>query len=129
MKDENVSTMKKKSKTIQVYVENNLEYSDSSEATLEHEKQEPIKSEAPKVPRSTRERQPPAWHSDYVIEINVAYCLLTENEKLSTFHETLNSSDIALWMTVMQEEIEALHKNKTWKLIPLLHKRKVIGNK
>ncbi|KAH9686777.1 Integrase catalytic domain-containing protein [Citrus sinensis] len=29
----------------------------------------------------------------------------------------------------MQEEIEALHKNKTWELIPLPHGRKVIGNK
>ena len=32
-------------------------------------------------------------------------------------------------MTAMQEEIEALHKNKTWELVPLPHGRKVIGNK
>ena len=30
-------------------------------------------------------------------------------------------------MTAIQEEIEALHKNKTWKLVPLPHGRKVIG--
>ncbi|KAH9660405.1 hypothetical protein KPL70_024186 [Citrus sinensis] len=29
----------------------------------------------------------------------------------------------------MQEEIEALHKNKTWELVPLPHERKAIGNK
>ena len=29
----------------------------------------------------------------------------------------------------MQEEIEALHKNKTWELVPLPHRRKAIGNK
>ena len=52
-------------------------------------------------------------HSDYVTEINVAYYFLTEDKEPSNFHETLNSSDVALWMTVMQEKIEALHKNKT----------------
>ena len=69
------------------------------------------------------------WHLEYVIKINVAYCLLTDNGEPSTLHETLNSSDVTLWMTVMHEEIETLHKNKTWKLVPLLHRRKVIGNK
>ena len=29
----------------------------------------------------------------------------------------------------MQEEIETLHKNKTWELVSLLHGRKAIGNK
>ena len=28
----------------------------------------------------------------------------------------------------MHDEIEALHKNKTWKLVPLSHTRKGIGN-
>ncbi|KAH9752597.1 hypothetical protein KPL71_014753 [Citrus sinensis] len=90
------------------------------------------------VRRSTRERRPPTWHSEYVTEINVAYyvteinvayCLLTEDGEPSTFHETLNNSDVALWMTAMQEKIEALHKNKTWKLVPLLRGRKAVGNK
>ena len=102
-----------------VYVENNLEDSDSSEAAPEHEEQEPVESEAPEVRRSTRERRPPAWHSEYVTDINVAYCLLTEDGEPSTFHEPLESSDIALWMTVMQKEIEVRHKNKTWELVPL----------
>ncbi|KAH9794327.1 hypothetical protein KPL71_004856 [Citrus sinensis] len=31
--------------------------------------------------------------------------------------------------TPMQEEIETLHKNKTWELVSLLHGRKAIGNK
>ncbi|KAH9647728.1 hypothetical protein KPL70_025300 [Citrus sinensis] len=52
-----------------------------------------------------------------------------QDEEPSTFHEALNSSDIALWMTAMQEEIEALHKNKTWELVPLPRGRKAIGNK
>ncbi|KAH9689185.1 hypothetical protein KPL70_015411 [Citrus sinensis] len=128
-RDEDDSRVKEKSETIPVYVKNNPEDSDSSEAALEHEEQEPVESEAQEVRRSTRERRPPTWHSEYVTEINVAYCLLTEDGEPSTFHEALNSSDVALWMTVMQEEIEALHKNKTWELVPLPRGRKAIGNK
>ncbi|KAH9705857.1 hypothetical protein KPL70_012031 [Citrus sinensis] len=122
-------TVKEKSEIVPVYVENNPEDSDSSEAAPEHEEQEPVESEALEVRRSTRERRPPAWHSEYITEINVAYCLLTEDGEPSTFHEALNSSDVALWMTAMQEEIETLHKNKTWELVPLPHGRKAIGNK
>ena len=79
-----------------VYVENNLEDSDSSKTALEHEEQKPIETEAPEVCRSTLERRPPAWYSEYVTEINVAYCLLTEDGEPSTFHETLESSDVVL---------------------------------
>ena len=32
-------------------------------------------------------------------------------------------------MTAMQEQIEALHKNKTWEVVPLPHEKKAIGNK
>ena len=53
----------------------------------------------------TRERRSPAWHPEYVTEINVAYCLLTEDGEPSTFHEPLESSDVTLWMTAMQEKI------------------------
>ncbi|KAH9672314.1 hypothetical protein KPL70_017673 [Citrus sinensis] len=85
-KDRDDSTVKEKSETVLVYVENNPEDSNSSEAALEHEEQEPVESEAPEVHQPTRERRPP-------------------------------------------EEIEALHKNKTWELIPLPRGRKAIGNK
>ncbi|KAH9678909.1 Integrase catalytic domain-containing protein [Citrus sinensis] len=63
-RDEDDSTVKEKSETIPVYVENNPEDSDSSEAAPEHEEQEPVESEAPEVRRSTRERRPPTWHSE-----------------------------------------------------------------
>ncbi|KAH9760757.1 Integrase catalytic domain-containing protein [Citrus sinensis] len=128
-RDEDGGTTKEKSETVPVYVENNPEDSDSSEAAPEHEEQELVESEALEVRRSTREKRPPAWHSEYVTEINVAYCLLTEDGEPLTFHEALESSNIALWMTAMQEEIEALHKNKTWELIPLPRGRKAIENK
>lgn len=63
------------------------------------------------------------------MESNVAYCLLTEDGEPLTFHEATSGSDVPLWMTAMQEEIEALHKNKTWQLVPLPRGRKAIGNK
>ena len=63
------------------------------------------------------------------MEGNVAYCLLTEDGEPSTFQEATSSSDAHLWIAAMQEEIEALHKNKTWDLVPLPHGRKAIGNK
>ncbi|KAH9802840.1 retrovirus-related pol polyprotein from transposon TNT 1-94-like protein [Citrus sinensis] len=89
-----------------IFIEDQLQRRDEDDNTPEHEEQEPVESEAPKVRRSTRERRPPL-----------------------TFHEALESSDVALWMTAMQEEIEALHKKKTWELVPLPRERKTIGNK
>jgi len=47
------------------------------------------------------------------MEAHVAYCLLTEDGEPTTFQEAFKSQDVSLWMTAMQEEIEALHKNKT----------------
>jgi len=41
----------------------------------------------------------------------------------------MTSSDAAQWMTAMHEEMEALHKNKTWELVTLPQGRKPIGNK
>ncbi|KAG6763303.1 hypothetical protein POTOM_030717 [Populus tomentosa] len=64
----------------------------SSKAAPEHEEQEQIESETPKVRRSTRERRPPAWHSEYVTESNIAYCLLTEDGEPSSFHEAIKST-------------------------------------
>ncbi|KAE8716977.1 cytochrome P450 71A9-like [Hibiscus syriacus] len=86
-------------------------------------------SEAPTTRQSDRVRRRPNWHSDYVIEGNVAYFLLTEDGEPSTYQEAINSSDVSMWMMAMQEEIEALHKNNTWDLMPLPQVRKPIGNK
>ena len=48
-----------------IYVENNPEDSDSSEAVPEHKEQEPVKFEAPKIRRSTSETRSSMWYSDY----------------------------------------------------------------
>ena len=115
------STVKENLETTSVQVENNPEHENvnSSEATPKHEEQESVEAEVPKVHRSTRERRPLAWHSDYVTESNIAYYLLTEDGEPSTFHEATKSLDVSLWMTTMQEEMEALRKKKTWDLVTL----------
>ncbi|KAF2294147.1 hypothetical protein GH714_007901 [Hevea brasiliensis] len=43
--------------------------------------------------------------------------------------EAIKSPYASLRMTTMQEEMEALHGNKTWELVPLPQGRKAIGNK
>ncbi|GJU18155.1 retrovirus-related pol polyprotein from transposon TNT 1-94 [Tanacetum coccineum] len=78
-----------------------LESNDSSEAVPQHEVNETDESQAP----ATQEGEP------------------------STLQEALNNPDASFRKEAMQEEIEALHKNKTWELVPLPGGRKPIGNK
>ncbi|KAL4271938.1 hypothetical protein GQ457_13G028490 [Hibiscus cannabinus] len=122
--EENDGTEKEKPESIQV--EKEFEQRDSFEAEPAHEEPELENSEAPTTRQSDRVRRRPNWHSDYVMEGNVAYCLLTEDGEPSTFQEAMNSSDASEWMAAMQEEIEALHKNNTWDLVPLPQGRKPI---
>ena len=121
------STTKKDSKTIVIQLENNHEKEDSSKATPQNEA--PVEPEIFEVRRSAGETRPPFWHSEYVVQKNVAYYLLTKDGEPSTFHEAIKSLDKSLWMTAMQEEIEALDKNKTWDLVSLPQGRKAIGNR
>ncbi|KAE8660285.1 hypothetical protein F3Y22_tig00116954pilonHSYRG00091 [Hibiscus syriacus] len=93
-----------------IHVEKEFEEGDSSEAEPAHDEQEPDNYEAPTTRQSYRVRRRPNWHSDYVIEGNIAYCLLTEDGEPSTYQEAINSSDASLWMMAMQEEIEAFIK-------------------
>lgn len=84
-----IALKRKKSETVLVYIENNPEYLDSFEVALVHEEQKPVEFEVPEVRRSTYVRRSPVWHSKYIIEDNIAYCILTEDEEPPTFHETL----------------------------------------
>jgi len=58
-----------------------------------------------------------------------AYCLLNEDGEPSTFQEAVSGTNASLWMTAMQEKVEALHKNKIWSLVELPKGRKAIGCK
>ncbi|KAK9109634.1 hypothetical protein Sjap_017694 [Stephania japonica] len=117
------------SETTTVQVECESERKDSSEAVPEHEENEPGEPEVPEPRRSSRTRNAPDWHSEYIMESNVAYCLLTEEGEPSTLQEAMHGSEASRWTAKNAEEIEALHKNKTWELVPLPGGRKPIGNK
>ncbi|GKF11694.1 gag-pol polyprotein, partial [Tanacetum coccineum] len=114
--EESDSTMRE---TTSIQMEKEFQSNDYFEAAPQHEVNETNESQAPATRTINRERRRPGWHSDYVIESNVAYCLLTEEGEPSTLQEALNYLDVSFWKEAMQEEIKALHKNKTWELVPL----------
>ncbi|GJZ19365.1 retrovirus-related pol polyprotein from transposon TNT 1-94 [Tanacetum coccineum] len=115
--------------TTSIQIEKEFQSNDSSEAVPQYEVNETDESQASATRTLNRERSRPGWQADYVMESNVAYCLLTEDEEPSTLQEALNNPDALFWKEAMLEEIEALHKNKTWELVPLPGGRKPIGNK
>ncbi|KAE8675023.1 putative pectinesterase 53 [Hibiscus syriacus] len=78
-----------KSETTQIHVENEVEQGDSSETEPTHDEQEPESSEATTTRQLDRVKRRPNWHSDYVIEGNIAYCLLTEDFRLTTVRVVL----------------------------------------
>ena len=45
----------------------------------------------------------------------------------STFEEACQREDKNLWLTAMEEEMQSLHKNQTWKLVDWPSNKKVIG--
>ncbi|GJR43670.1 retrovirus-related pol polyprotein from transposon TNT 1-94 [Tanacetum coccineum] len=110
-------------------MEKEFQSNDSSEIVQQHEVNETTESQAPTTRTSDRERRHPGWQSDYVMKRNVAHCLLTEEGEPSTLQEALNNPDASFWKEAMQEEIQALHKNKTWEFVPLPGGKKPIGNK
>ncbi|GKD09664.1 gag-pol polyprotein [Tanacetum coccineum] len=99
--------------TTSIQMEKEFQSNDSFEAAPQHEVNETNESQAPATGTLNRKIRCPGWHSNYVMENNVAYCLLTEEGEPSTLQEALNNLDVSFWKKAMQEEIEALHKNKT----------------
>nr|GEU47645.1 hypothetical protein [Tanacetum cinerariifolium] len=94
-----------------------------------HEVNEINESQDPATRTINFKRRHPRWHSDYVMDSNIAYCLLTKEREPSTLQEALNNPDASFWKVEMQEEIKTLHKNKTWELMSLPRGRKPIRNK
>ena len=80
--------------------------------------------------RSTRARRPTAR---YTCDMN--YILMTDESELESYAEAKHMEDSLKWELAMQEEMDSLHKNHTWKWTPLpkgnkaLHKKWVYRNK
>ena len=47
----------------------------------------------------------------------------------ATYREAMQSDEKDEWSTAMGEELQSLHKNQTWELVPLPQGKKVIGCK
>ncbi|WVZ13024.1 hypothetical protein V8G54_017554 [Vigna mungo] len=54
---------------------------------------------------------------------------LNRSDEPRSYKEALDSSDQHLWQVAMEEELEALKKNSTWRLVDLPKGKKVIGSK
>jgi len=63
--------------------------------------------------RSQRKRKQPDWYS-YSSMAEFAYSIVSVP---LTFDEVVESSDKKKWRVSMDEEIDAHHRNKTWKLV------------
>nr|GEV47690.1 hypothetical protein [Tanacetum cinerariifolium] len=83
--------------TTSIQMEKEFQSNNSFEAAPQHEVNETNESQAPATRTLNRKRRRPGWHSDYVIESNVAYCLLIEEGEPSTLQEALNNPDALFW--------------------------------
>ncbi|GJS80334.1 gag-pol polyprotein [Tanacetum coccineum] len=96
-------------KITSIQMEKEFQSNDYFEAAPQHEVNETNESQAPATRILNSERKRPRR---------------AVNSSRST-----NNPDASFWKKAKQEEIEALHKNKTWELVPLPGGRTPIGNK
>ncbi|KAL0293415.1 UNVERIFIED_CONTAM: Retrovirus-related Pol polyprotein from transposon TNT 1-94 [Sesamum radiatum] len=59
----------------------------------------------------------------------VSFALLVSGDEPTTFHGAITSQEKKEWMGAMVEEMESLHKNRTWELVQLPEGKKTIGCK
>ena len=75
--------------------------------------------------RPRREIRKPARFDDMV-----AYALpIADDDVPSTYTEARSNSDSVKWKQAMNEEMQSLHKNRTWELVRLPKGKKAIGCK
>jgi hypothetical protein len=77
--------------------------------------------------RSSRERKLPTWLNDYEINHVAAYSvdeLLHEGP--STYEEAIEDEG---WRDAVKDELECLHKNETWDLVPAPKDQQVIDSR
>ncbi|KAG8481484.1 hypothetical protein CXB51_026330 [Gossypium anomalum] len=78
--------------------------------------------------RTKREIKPPKKYAEVDL---VAYALnvaedIDANQEPSNYSEAISCEDSEKWMFAMQEEMESLHKNKTWDLVKLPKGKKTV---
>ncbi|KAG8503402.1 hypothetical protein CXB51_001378 [Gossypium anomalum] len=78
--------------------------------------------------RTRREIKPPKKYAEADL---VAYALnvaedIDANQEPSNYSEAISCEDSEKWMFAMQEEMESLHKNKTWDLVKLPKGKKTV---
>ena len=77
--------------------------------------------------RPIRERKRPRWLDDFVglsiedidFDEMTAYALSIFCDEPRDYRDAINSVDSSSWLVDMEEEIQSLHKNHTWNLVPL----------
>lgn len=83
-----------------------------------------------KMESSVRTRKQPHWLKDYQTSFSMALSADEIVDDLPVSYETAKHSKYHKeWEEAMQEEINSLKKNETWKLVKLPQGRKAIGNK
>ena len=70
------------------------------------------------VRRYSRVSKPPTRLMDYV--------MLTDAGEPSCYKETVSVSDHAKWEHAMKSELDSIHNNDTWDLVPLPKDRKAL---
>ncbi|KAG8491178.1 hypothetical protein CXB51_014420 [Gossypium anomalum] len=78
--------------------------------------------------RTRREIKPPKKYAEADL---VAYALnvaedIDVNQEPSNYSEAISCEDSEKWMFAMREEMESLHKNKTWDLVKLSKGKKTV---
>ena len=98
-------------------VEENI-LSQSSSSTSHLQNQENFEMEPRRSKRARVEK-----------DFGLDYCVFNIEENSQNWKEALTSSDAIFWKDAVNDEMESLISNRTWKLVDLLLSCKTIGSK
>lgn len=85
-----------------------------------------LKRHVPKYQRSTLEEMS-ALATIREEGYEAAHVVYSVGEMPTTFKSAMEFSDAGQWKAACDSELESLHKNKTWDVVPLPKGRKAIG--
>ena len=124
------------------YNENDIPAAEEDDSPLEvsqvlAEEQEVETQEQEEESLISQKRKPgrPAGVSNKPKAPHMPHPMTTRNRAMlvmrdpSTVEEAMTQTDKAQWQTAMKDELDSLHKNETWQLVPLPRGRKTIKNK